>query len=106
MAISDDHGAKIAIAAEKLYRALEKNDALDLVDKDDDCACAIFLLSGLKELGRDMAMIASAFDANLDKVRVLMSYVVADGVLSQATQKDQTSQPPQTEDKEQNGEDK
>ena len=71
VAISDDHGAKIAIAAEKLYRALEKNDALDLVDKDDDCACAIFLLSGLKELGRDMAMIASAFDANLAKVQVL-----------------------------------
>lgn len=106
VAISDDHGAKIAIAAEKLYRALEKNDALDLVDKDDDCACAIFLLSGLKELGRDMAMIASAFDANLDKVRVLMSYVVADGVSSQATQKEQTSQPPQTEEKKQDGEDK
>ncbi|MBQ7769872.1 MAG: hypothetical protein IJ373_01665, partial [Clostridia bacterium] len=71
VAISDDHGAIFAIAAEKLYRALEKNDALDLVDKDDDCACAIFLLSGLKELGRDMAMIASAFDANLAKVQVL-----------------------------------
>ena len=78
VAISDAHGEKIAAAAEKLYRALEKNDALDLVDKDDDCACAIFLLSGLKELGRDMQAISSAFDANLDKVRVLMSYVVVD----------------------------
>ncbi len=78
VAISDRHGEKIASAAEKLYRALEKQDALDLVDKDDDCACAIFLLSGLKELGRDREMIASAFDANLDRVRLLMSYAVAD----------------------------
>ncbi len=79
VAISDMHGKKVAGAAEKLYRALEKHNALDLIENEDDCACAIFLASGLKELGRDMQMIASAFDANLDKVRVLMTYVLSDG---------------------------
>ncbi len=88
-AISDMHGKKLAVAAEKLYRALEKHDALDLVDKDDDCACAIFLLTDIKELGRDMKMIASAFDANLDKVRVLLSYAVSDGYVPNATQAQQ-----------------
>ena len=84
--INEGYSMKIKKAAEKLYRTLEKNDALDLVEKDDDCACAIFLLSGLKELGKDMQRIASAFDANLDKVRVLMSYVVVD----EHTQKTET----------------
>ncbi len=79
VAISDTHGKKVAAAAEKLYRALEKYDALDLIDSEDDCACAIFLTAELKELGKDMQMIASAFDANLDKVRVLMTYVLSNG---------------------------
>ncbi len=92
VAISDEHAKKIAKAAEKLYRALEKQEALDLVDNEDDCACAIFLLSGLKELGRDMQMIASAFDANLDKVRVLMSYAVTDEHMQKInTQKTETT---------------
>lgn len=88
VAISDGHGKKLAAAAERLYRALEKNDALDLVDKDDDCACAIFLLSGLKELGRDTEMIASAFDANLAKVRVLISYVLTENMPAQPERTD------------------
>ena len=105
VAISDMHGKKIAAAAEKLYRALEKHDALDLVDKDDDCACAIFLLSGIKELGRDKAMIASAFDANLDRVHVLMSYVVTDGMSPQAANPPQEQPTKTQEDKtEDNGE--
>ncbi|MBQ9714411.1 MAG: hypothetical protein IJV83_03710 [Clostridia bacterium] len=76
VAISDSHGKKIANAAEKLYRKLEEKGGLDLVDKEDDCACAIFLLSGLKELGKDMEKIASAFDANLARVQVLLSYTL------------------------------
>lgn len=71
--ISDEHGEKIAKTAEFLYRALEEYDSLDLIDSPDDCACAIFLLTGLKELGRDYGMIASAFEANLAKVQVLIS---------------------------------
>ena len=59
-----------------MYEALEKANALDLVDNTDDCACAIFLLAGLTELGRNAQAIAAAFDANLDKVHVLMSYLL------------------------------
>lgn len=78
-AISDMHAEKVADAAELLYRALEKYNALDLIDNTDDCACAIFLLTGLRELGKDKNMIAAAFDANVDKVRVLLSYTVESG---------------------------
>ncbi len=71
--VSDTHGKKIHAAAEKLYRDLEKANALDLVDNADDCACAIFLLSGLKELRGDVDSIAGAFSANAAKVRVLLA---------------------------------
>ena len=76
VAISDRHAEKLAEAAECLYAALEKNGSLDLVENTDDCACAIFLAAGLKELGNDIARIASAFDANLPKVQVLLSTFV------------------------------
>ena len=63
---------------ESLYRALETYNSLDLVQSSDDCACAIFLLSGLKELGRDIDSIASAFDADPARVRVLLTTVASD----------------------------
>jgi hypothetical protein len=71
--INDVYAEKIKAAAELLYRSLEKYDSLDLIDNTDDCACAIFFLSGLKELGGDPQLIASAFDANLAKVQVITS---------------------------------
>ena len=74
--IKDAYADKIASAAETLYRALEKENALDLIDNSDDSACAIFLLSGIREMGNDTARICSAFDANLAKVQVLLSYVL------------------------------
>ena len=75
--IKDSYAEKIALAAESLYRALGKENALDLIDNTDDCACAIFFMSGVREMGNDMQRIAAAFDANLAKVQVLLSYVVA-----------------------------
>ena len=75
--IKDAYAEKIALAAESLYRALDAENSLDLIDNTDDCACAIFLMSGIRELGNDMGRIAAAFDANLAKVQVLLSYVVA-----------------------------
>ncbi len=71
--VSDMHGEKIKSAAEKLYRDLEKCGSMDLVDKAEDCACAIFLLSGLKELRGNVDEIAQAFNANPAKVRVLLA---------------------------------
>jgi hypothetical protein len=49
-----------------------------LIDNTDDCACAIFFLAGLRELGNDKERIAAAFDANLSKVQVLLSYTVSE----------------------------
>ena len=64
-------------AAEKLYRALERYDSLDLIDNTDDVACAIYLMSGLKELGNNTDMIVSAFEANAAKVSVLMTVALS-----------------------------
>ena len=76
--INEGYSIKMKRAAEKLYRALEKHEALDLIDSADDCACALYLLAGIHELGKDMAWVASAFEANLAKVQVLLSYTVED----------------------------
>ena len=70
--INEAYGKKIKVATESLYRALEANERLDLVEKTDDCACAIFLLTGLKELGKDTAAIAAAFDADQAKVQEII----------------------------------
>ncbi len=74
---SEEHGNKLKAAAEKLYRCLEYYDALDLIDKPEDCACAIFLLSDLKELGSNTKNIASTFDANEERVSVLLTMVLS-----------------------------
>lgn len=74
--VSDLHGQKILTATEELYKELAKANALDLVDNADDCACAIFLRSGLKELRGDVETVAKAFNANADKVRVLLATTV------------------------------
>ncbi len=76
VAINGTYGERIAQNAEYLYRALEENNALDLVDNTDDCACAIFLLTGLREMGNDEKRIAAAFDADIAKAQVLASYAV------------------------------
>lgn len=70
--VSDMHGKRVKVAAESLYAALLQRDKLELIENSDDCACAIFLLSGLKELGADVARIAEAFDANVEKVRLII----------------------------------
>ena len=74
--LNDAYAEKIKDTAELLYRSLEQYDSLDLIDNTDDCACAIFFLSGLKELGGEPQFIASAFDANLAKVQVITSVVL------------------------------
>ena len=78
LVINERYGEKLKTAAETLYRALEKHNAFDVLDNTDDCACAIFLSAGLKELGKDAAVIAAAFEANVAKVQVLLSYVVSE----------------------------
>ena len=75
--IRDSYSDKIKQAAETLYQALASSESLDLVDNTDDLACAIFLLSGLKELGNNPEVIAGAFDANAARVKVLISAAVS-----------------------------
>ena len=72
VAIQDAYGQKIKIATQRLYRALEKQDLFSLADGVDDIACAIYLLSGLKELGNNTEFIAAAFEAKLEKVQALL----------------------------------
>ncbi len=74
--VDDKYGVKLKMAAETLYRSLEKKNGLDLIDNPDDVACAIYFVAGLHELGKDRAWIVSAFDANLEKVHVLLSYTI------------------------------
>lgn len=74
--INDEYGKRIKLAAETLYKAIESNQSFDLVDKSEDLACAIFLLSGLKELRGDVDAVAKAFDADAARVRVLLTQTV------------------------------
>ncbi len=78
-AVSSAYARALQRAAERLYACLERANALDLLDDTDDIACAIYFLSQIKDLGKDKAWIVSAFDANLAKVNVLLSYVLTDG---------------------------
>ena len=70
--IAPSYGGKLQRAAERLYRTVEALEATELFDNEDDIACAIFLLSGLQELGRDVAQIVEAFDANQSRVELLL----------------------------------
>lgn len=74
--INDKYADLLKWAAETLYGAVAEEDAFALLDGVDDCACAIFLLAGLKELGREMGTVAAAFDADVMKVQALLSCVV------------------------------
>ena len=77
IAVNGGYAEKLKKAAEKLYRALESYDALDLIQNSDDCACAIFVLSGLRDLGKDATHVALAFNANAEKVGVLTAMALS-----------------------------
>ncbi len=72
VAVQESYGRKLKATAESLYTAIEENDAFDLVNSEDDLACAIFLLSGIKDLGRDIDGVAKAFEANTENVQAIM----------------------------------
>ena len=78
--ISDDYARKIKYATEKLYRKLELVGALEAVVSSDDCACAIFFISGLKELRGDVESVAPAFDAKAENVRAILHLATTDTV--------------------------
>ncbi len=70
--IAPSYGGKLQRAAERLYRRVEEQDATEVFTSEDAIACAIFILSGLKELGSDIAQIAEAFEADEATVKLLL----------------------------------
>jgi len=73
--INEGYAEKIKYATEKLYRSLEKLGVLDTVKNADDLACAILMLSGIKEMRGDLQTLASAFDADIERVQMLLTAV-------------------------------
>ncbi len=76
VAVSGDYGIRMKMAAEGLYAALSKRERLDLIENEDDLACAIYFLADLKELGRDLETVVKAFDANVARVITLTGIAV------------------------------
>ena len=76
VAVNGEYGRRMQAAAENLYAALSARERLDLVENEDDLACAIYFLAGLKELGRDLETVVKAFDANEARVISLTSIAI------------------------------
>lgn len=70
--IAPSYGGKLQRAAERLYRRVEEQGATEVFTSDDAIACAIFILSGLKELGSDVGQIAEAFETDEGTVKLLL----------------------------------
>lgn len=76
-AVLDERYAKmIKEVAEKFYGDMQNNGGFELINDTDECACALFLLSGVRELGNDEQRIAAAFGVDLERVRKLMYAVI------------------------------
>ncbi len=95
--IKDGYCERIKTATEALYNALAQYNSLDLVDSVDDCACAIYMMTGLKELGNNPSVIAMALEANEARVKVLLSAASGDqfgivraGTANKGEEKDET----------------
>lgn len=74
--LDERYAKKIKEVAEKFYGDMQKNGGFELIDDTDECACALFLLSGVRELGNDEQRIAAAFGVDLERVRKLMYAVI------------------------------
>ena len=71
--INDAYGRRIRESAEALYRSFRERDCWELAASSDDLACAIYLLSGLKEIGKDARSAAGAFDADPGNVEKILA---------------------------------
>ena len=85
--VNDAYGERIRASAEKLYADLEKSDGLDLIEKAEDCACALYFASGLKEFGNDLQAIASALDANPETVQAILEKAKGEDIESKNKEK-------------------
>lgn len=73
--VSDGYGRKIKRATQTLYTALETLESLDEVKNANDVACAILLLSNLKEMRGDLETVSKAFEAKPERVQILLTAV-------------------------------
>ena len=71
--INDVYGKKIHDMTEFVYEVFQKKDCWELIDNSDDLACAVYLLSGLKEVGKNSKAAAPAFDAKAENVDRIMA---------------------------------
>jgi hypothetical protein len=73
--LNEEFAQRLKSSAELLYKALETFDCLDHAEDIDECACVIYLLSDLKDWGKNIEKMSSAFEANVDRVKVLLTTV-------------------------------
>lgn len=75
--INDDYGDKIKAMTEFVYRVFLRKECWELANNSDDLACAIYLLCGLKEVGRNSKTASPAFDATPGAVDRIMAAVLS-----------------------------
>lgn len=75
--INDAYAQRIRETTETMYRTFEKRDCWELAESSENLACAIYLLSGLRELGKDAASAAAAFEADAETVEKIVTAVLA-----------------------------
>ncbi len=71
--VNNDYGKRLKTASERFYRALEQNGGLELIQGVEDCACAIFFYSGIKEIPKKREEMAQIFGADIKRVNALLS---------------------------------
>ncbi len=76
--IREEYGYHLQNSANKLYRNLQSQNALDFIDKEDDVASAIFLLSGIEELGKDAHTVVQKLGGNYEKVAQIIALATSE----------------------------
>lgn len=76
--INDVYGKKLHDMTESVYRVFQKKECWGLADSSDDLACSLYLLCGLKEIGKKSKTAAPAFGANAENVDKIMAAVLSD----------------------------
>ncbi len=71
--VEETYGEKIRKTTESLYRTFKEKECWELAENVDDLVCAIYLLSGLKELGTSLQKVAPLLDADEATVDLIMA---------------------------------
>lgn len=74
--VDDEYAKRICGNATSLYDCLAEYERYDLMNNPDNIACAIYILSGLKEFGKSPAEAARVFSAEPAVVEEILKLVV------------------------------